>query len=130
MNIPGDLEILHDIDHCRQSIIENANTKAIFLITSCSASKKVLEDFPETYGFIKRIYALGDYMSEIVDHPPNRDVDTLVFDLHNNLLIHLLQDISKYYLSTGEDYKNSISSSTESALIYFDLAKEMLIHAN
>jgi hypothetical protein len=129
-NIPGDLEILHDLDHCRQSIRENINTKAIFLITSGSVTKEILAYLSEIYGSIKGIYVFGNYTSQIVDHPQNQGINILLFDRHNNLLIRLLQDISKYYLSKGNECKNSASSSAKSALIYFDWAKQMVTRAN
>jgi hypothetical protein len=128
-NIPGDLEILHDLDHCRQSISENVSTKEIFLITSGSIAKEILAYLPKTDRSIKGVYVLGDYTSQIVDYPQNQGVNLLLFDSHNDLLIRLLQNISKYYLSKGKDCKNS-ASSAKSALIYFDWAEKMVTRRN
>jgi len=131
-NIPGDLEIFHDIDNCYQYVTDNASTKTFFLITSGSTAEKMLALLAATCVAIKKIYVLGDYISGIfdwVDRYRDQGIYILLFDLHNNLLICVLQDISKHYLSKGEDRKNRISSPANS-VIYFDWAKEMLTRAN
>jgi hypothetical protein len=131
-NIPVDLEIFRNVDDCRQ-YIENANTKTISLITSGSTAEKMLARLSETSGSIKKIYILDGYISAIVnwiDQYKNRGIDILLFDVYKDLLIRILQDISKYYLLKGEDQKKPVLSSANAALVYFDWAKKIMICAN
>lgn len=132
-NIPGDLKTIRDIDEYREYILENTNTGAIFLITTASVAENMLPNFSEAYGSIKKIYILGDCSSSIAtwfDHYRNKGIDILLSDCHINLVVRLLQDISKHYISKGETCKTSIPSLTSNSLIYFDWAKQMIIRAN
>ena len=132
-NVSGDLKTVGGLDECHEYIVENTNTKAIFLVTSVSVAEKMLPNLSEAYGSIKKIYILGDCTGNIAkwfDHYRNQGIDIRLFDLHTNLLVRLLQDISKHYISKGESCKTSIPSSTNNSLIYFDLAKQMIIRAN
>jgi hypothetical protein len=134
-NIPGDLEILHDPLDCVRSIRQNdrSRSKATFLVMSDPvASRLVLYGFAyELYYPIEGIYVLGRPHPRIVDELFYYNINIFHFDRHNELLIRLLQDISKYYLSKGKDCENSASSSSaKSALIYFDWAKKMVTRAN
>lgn len=132
-NIPGEVESLNSMDECQNCIDENRSSKSIFLVTSTAVAEKMLPSLSETYGSIKKIYIFGDCTSSIAnwfDHYRNHGIDIRLFDVAMNLLIQLLQDISRHYVSKGENCTKSISSSVHTPLIYFDWAKEMVIRAN
>ncbi len=129
-NIPGNLEIIHNIEDCQKSIIENARQKTIFLVILGFLPLQIFAPTSGIYHAIQGIYVLRGYTSRIIDYLQIQGINIHQFDRHNELLIRLLQDISKYYLSKGKNCENSASSSVKSSLIYFDLAKEMITRAN
>ncbi|CAF1430644.1 unnamed protein product [Adineta steineri] len=132
-NISEDLRIFHNLDQCQLCIDANVDKKSIFLIISTSTALKIIPCWQESWSSIKKIYILGNFMSNIVDwmdYYRAHGIDILLFDLHKNLLIRLLQDISQYYLAKGKDLKSHVLSNTNLAVPYFGWAKELMIRAN
>ncbi|CAF1309591.1 unnamed protein product, partial [Didymodactylos carnosus] len=130
-NTHESVETFDDIDACCQYMITSTGTQTIFFITSSSFAEKILPYLAEKWNSIK-IYILGDYVPRDVDliHNYQGSIQILLFDLYKNLLIRILQDISKHYLSKGVDHGHRTSSAAMSALVYFNWAKETAIRAN
>ena len=131
-NIPGNVEIFHDIDECYQYITENTNTESIFFVILGSTGTKTLPHFTETCDQIKKIYILSDYIPEIIDSSNNywnRSITMIVLDSLISILIQILKDISKYYLLKIKDQELLDSLSAESKSIYCDWAKKALMCA-
>ncbi|CAF0858890.1 unnamed protein product [Adineta steineri] len=128
-----DFRIFHNLDQFQHCINENVDKKLIFLIISTSTTLKIFPYWQKKWDSIKKIYILGNLTSSIVDwmdHYREHGVDILLFDLHKNLLIRLLQDISQYYLAKGKNLKSHVLSSTNLAVPYFNWAKELMVRAN
>ena len=85
------------------------------------------------WSFPQWIYVLGDHFaisSDLIEEYHARGVQLLLFDLCENLVIRLLQDLSTYYSSKGVDRRSNASPLDISTLDYFDWAKAALTQAN
>lgn len=85
------------------------------------------------WSFLQRIYVLGNHFaipSDLIEQYHTSGVQLLLFDLCDNLVIRLLQDLSTYYASKGVDRRSNASPLDISTLGYFDWAKAAVTQAN
>lgn len=131
-NIPANFKVFHNIDDCHQCIIENSNTKTIFLVISHSIAEKILKKLIEKHNSMKKIYIIDGCITKYINWISQyyqENIDIILFDSYKELSIRILKDISEHYLFKGKNHKEFISSSDNSTLIYFDWAKQITFRA-